>query len=556
MQKSGLRPYPAGGAANALPGSATTLVAMLEDSLRWHRELPALRCMGRSLSYGQLDDLSRAFAAWLQAQGLARGDRVAIMLPNVPQYPVAALAVLRGGFVVVNVNPALAPRELEHQLRDSGAKAVVVLEHFAATLQQVIAQVPARCIVVASMGDLLGPLRGRMIDHFVRRLHRLVPPHALPGASRFNAALAQGARLELQRAEVGPDDIALLQYTGGTTATARGAVLLHRNVVANIVQNALWHRPALERVPAGEQLTTVGALPLCHIFGFVVVMLLGLHLGGCCLLVPNPQDARSVLRVLRRHRVHSLPGVGSLFDAIALHPEAERVDWSSLVLCVGGGMAVRESTARRWQEHTGCSICEGYGLTEAGPSVTCNPVDAPGWSGSIGLPLPGTEVRLLDDDGASVGIDVPGEIAIRGPQVCAGYWQRPDETARVMTSDGFLRTGDVGIADASGRLRIVDRKKDRIHVRGFAVYPNEIEEVLAQMPGVLEAAAVGVPDARAGEAVKVVVVKHDPAVTEADVQAFCETHLSGPKRPRVVEFRSELPRSAIGRVLRRELRAS
>ncbi len=554
MEKIWLKQYPDGVPAEIATDIYPSLVALIDESLRKYRDRTAYRFMGRAISFGEIDDASLALAAWLQHQGLARGDRVAIMMPNMPQYPVAVAAVLRAGLVVVNVNPLYTPRELEHQLKDSGARAIVILENFAATLQQVIDAVPMRTVVLAALGDMLGALKGALVNHVVRRVRKGVPPFALPGHTRFNDTLAAGRAMALTRGVPGPDDIAVLQYTGGTTGVSKGAVLLHRNLVANVLQSEAWYQPALEKIPPGEQVVTVCALPLYHIFGFTSNMLLGLKTGGCNLLIPDPRDIRGLLKTLASQRFHSFPAVNTLFAALANHPDVDKVDWSHLKISVGGGMAVSSGTARLWLEKTGCPICEGYGLSETSPSATCNPVDASAYSGSIGLPLPSTELALLDDDGNEVPPGQPGEIAIRGPQVMAGYWQRPDETAKVMTADGYLRTGDIGTVDERGYFRIVDRKKDMILVSGFNVFPNEIEDLLSQMAGVLECAAVGIADAKTGEAVKVVIVKRDPGLSEADVRSYCEANLTGYKRPKVVEFRAELPKTTVGKVLRRELR--
>jgi long-chain acyl-CoA synthetase len=549
MEKIWLKQYSAGVPAEVKTDVYPSLVALLDESFRKHAKLPAYRFMGRSFSFEQVDDLSRAFAAYLQSLGLARGDRVAVMLPNVPQYPVAVAGILRAGLVVVNVNPLYTPRELEHQLKDSGAKAIVILENFAATLQQVADAVPAKHVVLAAMGDLMGLLKGTIINHVVRKVKKLVPPFSLPSAVRFNEAVSRGRGKPFTAPKVGPDDIAVLQYTGGTTGVSKGAVLLHRNLVANVLQSEAWYQPALKKVPAGEQVVTICALPIYHIFGFNTNMMLGLRIGGCNILIPNPRDLPAVLKDLSRERFHSFPAVNTLFNALANHPDFDSVDWSHLVISVGGGMAVQQATARLWLEKTGCPICEGYGLSETSPVAACNPVDATAYTGTIGLPVPNTDLALLDDDGHEVGPGQRGEIAIRGPQVMAGYWQRPDETAKVMTPDGFFRTGDVG-----GYFKIVDRKKDMILVSGFNVYPNEVEDVITQMPGVLECAAVGVPDDKAGEAVKAVIVKKDPSITDADVRAWCESNLTGYKRPKIIEFRTELPKTPVGKVLRRELR--
>ncbi len=554
MEKTWLKHYPAGVPAEINVDLFPSLVALIEESFRKYRDQKAFVFMGKVYTFGQIDDHSRAFAAYLQSQGLAPGDRVAVMLPNVPQYPVAVAGILRAGMVVVNVNPLYTPRELEHQLKDSGAKAILVLENFAATLQQVFDAVPTKKVIVAAMGDMLGLLKGAVVNHVVRNVKKMVPAWRLPATQRFNDALAEGRKKAYTAPRVGPDDIAVLQYTGGTTGVSKGAVLMHRNLVANVLQSEAWYQPALKKIPAGEQVVTICALPLYHIFGFNTNMMLGMRMGGCNILLPNARDLPAVLKELSQHRFHSFPAVNTLFNALANHPDFDKVDWSHLKISVGGGMAVQQATARLWLEKTGCPICEGYGLSETSPSATCNPVDTTAYSGTIGLPMPNTELTLLDDDGHEVAIGTPGEIAIRGPQVMAGYWQRPDETAKVMTADGFFRTGDIGVVDERGYFRIVDRKKDMILVSGFNVYPNEVEDVITQMPGVLECAAIGIPDAKAGEAVKVVIVKKDPAVTEADIRAYCEANLTGYKRPKVVEFRAELPKTPVGKILRRELR--
>ncbi len=554
MEKTWLKQYPAGVPANIDVAQYPSLVALLEDSLKKYASLPAYKFMGKAISFAQVDQASRAMAAYLQSLGLAKGDRVAIMLPNVPQYPVAVAAVLRAGFVVVNVNPLYTPRELEHQLKDSGAKAIIIIENFAHVLQQVMSAVPTKKVILTALGDMLGFPKSLIVNYVVRKVKKMVPAFELPGAVRFNDALSQGAGKTFTPAQVGADDIAVLQYTGGTTGVSKGAVLLHRNLVANILQSEAWYQPALKKIPKGEQIVTVCALPLYHIFGFNTNMMLSMRMGGCNILIANPRDLPAMFKDLAREKFHSFPAVNTLFMAMANHAEFGTVDWSSLVISVGGGMAVQSATAKLWLDKTGCPIVEGYGLSETSPSATCNPVDSTAFSGNIGLPMPNTELTLLDDDGREVGLGQAGEIAIRGPQVMAGYWQRPDETAKVMTADGFFRTGDVGVVDERGYFRIVDRKKDMILVSGFNVYPNEVEDVVTQMDGILECAAVGIPDEKAGEAVKLVIVKKNPAVTEADVRAFCEANLTGYKRPKVVEFRTELPKTPVGKILRRELR--
>jgi long-chain acyl-CoA synthetase len=554
MEPIWLKQYPAEVPRDINLSLYPSLVDLLDTSFKKNAAKPAYLMMGKSVSFAQVDEASRAFAAYLQSLGLEKGDRVAIMMPNLFQYPVAVAAVLRAGYVVVNVNPLYTPRELEHQLKDSGAKAIVIIENFASVLQQVIKNVPTKHVILAAMGDMLGLVKGSIVNYVVRKVKKMVPAFELPGAVRFNDALAKGRSLAYKAPKLGPDDIAVLQYTGGTTGVSKGAVLLHRNLVANILQSEAWYQPALKKIPKGEQVVTVCALPIYHIFGFNTNMMLSMHMGGANVLIPNPRDLPAVFKELSQHRFHSFPAVNTLFMAMANHPDFGTVDWSKLVISVGGGMAVQQATAKLWLEKTGCPIVEGYGLSETSPSASCNPTDSAAYSGTIGLPMPLTELQLLDDDGNEVPMGQPGEIAIRGPQVMAGYWQRPDETAKVMTADGYFRTGDIGTVDERGYFKIVDRKKDMILVSGFNVYPNEVEDVLTQMPGVLECAAVGVPDAKAGEAVKVVIVKKDPNISEADVRVFCEANLTGYKRPKIIEFRTDLPKTPVGKILRRELR--
>jgi long-chain acyl-CoA synthetase len=554
MEKTWLRQYPAGVPPTIDVEQYPSLVALLDESFRRYADRSAYRFMGKGITFAQVDEASRALAAYLQGLGLEKGDRIAVMMPNVPQYPVAVAAILRAGLVVVNVNPLYTPRELEHQLKDSGSKGILLVENFAATLEAVLAAVPTRRVIVSGVGDMLGFPKAAIVNYVVRKVKKAVPPFSIPGAVRFNDAVAQGRRKTFTPAQVGPDDIAVLQYTGGTTGVSKGAVLLHRNLVANILQAEAWYQPALKKIPAGEQIVTICALPIYHIFGFNTNMMLAMRMGGCNILIPNPRDLPAMFKELSGVKFHSFPAVNTLFNAMAHHPDFNSVDWSHLKISVGGGMAVQSATAKLWLEKTGCPIVEGYGLSETSPSVTCNPVDSTAYSGNIGLPMPNTEIVLLDDEGAEVAVGQPGEIAIRGPQVMAGYWQRPDETAKVMTADGFFRSGDIGVVDERGYFRIVDRKKDMILVSGFNVYPNEVEDVVTQMPGVLECAAIGVPDAKAGEAVKLVIVRSNPAVTEADVRAYCEANLTGYKRPKIIEFRAELPKTPVGKILRRELR--
>jgi len=550
-----LAAYPQGVPADIDPTQYRSLVQLMEQAFRDYADRPAYSFMGKDISFAETDALSRQFAAYLQSLGLARGDRVALMMPNVPQYPVAVAAVLRAGFVLVNVNPLYTPRELEHQLKDSGAKAIVIIENFATTLQACIANTAVKHVVLCAMGDRLGFLKGALVNYVVRNVKKLVPPYQLPGAVRFNDALVKGAAATLRQPDLGPDDIALLQYTGGTTGVSKGAVLLHRNVIANVLQSEAWNAPVMSKVPAGEQPTAVCALPLYHIFAFTVNMMLSMRTGGKTILIPNPRDLSAVLKELSKHRFHSFPAVNTLFNGLANHPDFKIVDWSHLKVSVGGGMAVQGAVAKLWLEKTGCTICEGYGLSETSPSASCNPVTAKEFSGTIGVPIPSTLMRIVDDDGHDISATGrPGEIAIKGPQVMAGYWQRPDETAKVMTEDGYFKSGDIGIMDERGYFKIVDRKKDMILVSGFNVYPNEVEDVVALIPGVLECAVVGVPDEKMGEAVKLVIVKKDPALTEAQVRDYCRTNLTGYKQPKVIEFRTELPKTPVGKILRRELR--
>ncbi len=546
--------YPPGVPADIDVARYSSLVHLLEESFQKYASRPAYSFMGKELSYAQADSLSQAFAAYLQGLGLVKGDRVAIMMPNVPQYPVAVAGILRAGFVVVNVNPLYTPRELEHQLKDSGAKAIVIIENFARTLEQCMAQTPVKHVVLAAMGDLLGLVKGSIVNYVVRNVKKMVPAFNLPQAVRFNEAIARGTKGSFKRPEIRPDDVAVLQYTGGTTGVSKGAVLLHRNIIANALQSEAWNDPVMKKVPAGEQPTSVCALPLYHIFAFTVNMMLGLRTGGKVILIPNPRDIPAVLKELSKHTFHSFPAVNTLFGALANHPDFNTVNWKNLKVSVGGGMAVQSGTAKLWLDKTGCPICEGYGLSETSPSASCNPTTSTAYSGSIGVPLPNTWMKCLDDEGNEVPVGQAGEIAIKGPQVMAGYWQRPDETAKVMTPDGFFKTGDIGVMDERGYFKIVDRKKDMILCAGFNVYPNEIEDVVSTLPGVLECAAVGIPDEKAGEAIKLVIVRKDPDLSEEQVRAHCRANLTGYKQPKVVEFRTDLPKTPVGKILRRELR--
>ncbi len=550
-----LSSYPEGVPSDIDASRYSSLVTLMQEGFSQFAERTAFSFMGKDLSYADLDTQSQAMAAYFQSLGLAKGDRIAIMMPNVPQYPIAVAAILRAGYVVVNVNPLYTPRELEHQLKDSGSQAIVIIENFAATLDKCIAQTAVKHVVMCAMGDRLGLLKGSLVNYVVRNVKKMVPAFDLPQAVRFNSALSQGEGLPFTSPVIGPDDIAVLQYTGGTTGVSKGAVLLHRNVVANVLQSEAWNQPVMKRVPEGEQPTSVCALPLYHIFAFTVNMMLSMRTGAKTILIPNPRDIPAVLKELSKHTFHSLPAVNTLFNGLANHPDFNTVNWRNLKVSVGGGMAVTRAVAELWLAKTGCPICEGYGLSETSPSASCNPTTSTEFSGTIGVPIPSTWMKLVDDEGHDVTtIGTPGEIAIKGPQVMAGYWQRPDETARVMTADGYFKSGDIGIVDERGFFKIVDRKKDMILVSGFNVYPNEVEEVVSSCPGVLECAAIGVPDEKTGEAVKLVVVKKDPALTEAQIQDYCRANLTGYKQPRVIEFRTDLPKTPVGKILRRELR--
>jgi long-chain acyl-CoA synthetase len=550
-----LKSYPEGVPADIDPSQYSSLVGLLEESFSKYADRTAYSFIGKEMSFAQADQESLGLAAYLQSLGLSKGDRVAVMMPNVPQYPVAVAAILRAGLVVVNVNPLYTARELEHQLKDSGAKAIVIIENFAATLEKCIAQTPVQHVILAAMGDRLGLLKGGLVNYVVRNVKKMVPPFRLPQAVRFNDALSKGRQQAFRKPELSADDIAVLQYTGGTTGVSKGAVLLHSNVIANVLQSEAWNAPVMKRIPAGEQPTSVCALPLYHIFAFTVNMMLGLRMGGKTILIPNPRDLPAVLKELSKHTFHSFPAVNTLFNGLANHPDFNTVNWSNLKVSLGGGTAVTPNVAKLWLEKTGCPICEGYGLSETSPSASCNPTTSTEFTGTIGVPLPGTWMKLLDDDGKEVTeVGQPGEIAIKGPQVMAGYWQRPDETAKVMTADGYFKSGDVGTMDERGLFKIVDRKKDMILVSGFNVYPNEVEEVASACPGVLECAAIGVPDEKTGETVKLVVVKKDPALTAEQIMVYCRENMTAYKQPRVIEFRAELPKTPVGKILRRELR--
>ncbi|AEB82999.1 AMP-binding protein [Alicycliphilus denitrificans] len=560
MDRIWLRNYPPGVPHEVDADAYPSVAQMLEESFRRHADRPFSVCMDRWMRYGELDRLSARLGAWLQGQGLEPGARVAIMLPNVPQFAVTMAAVLRAGYTCVNVNPLYTARELAHQLQDSGACAIVILENFAHTLAEVIEDTAVRHVVVASMGDLLGPWRGRWISFAVRHLAKMVPAYALPlsGGRQvlpFRRALALGARRRLNPPRVTPDTPAFLQYTGGTTGLSKGAVLTQRNIVAATLQAEAWFGPALARVGDTRRINSIAALPLYHIFA-LTLCLLAIRQGSHLTLIPNPRDIPKFVQVLKKRPFHLLPAVNTLFNALLQNAQFRRLDFSQLCVSQAGGMAASEATAGQWKRLTGNTMIEGWGMSETCAIGTNNPVNSQAFNGSIGLPLPGIDIAIKDDAGASLPLGQPGEICIRGPNVMPGYWNQPEENARAFTADGFMRTGDIGVMDAQGYTRIVDRKKDMILVSGFNVYPNELEQVVAQCPGVLECAAVGVTDDKQGEAIKVFVVRSDPALTENEVERHCHQHLTGYKRPKYIEFRDELPKTNVGKILRRELRAS
>jgi long-chain acyl-CoA synthetase len=553
MERIWLKQYPAGVPADIDVTQYSSLVELLEESFAKFADRKAFICMDKSISYRDLDEMSAALGAYLQSKGLQKGARVALMMPNVLQYPVSTAAVLRAGYAVVNVNPLYTPRELEHQLKDSGAEAIVVLENFATTVQQVIAKTAVKHVIVGSMGDLLG-FKGVIVNLVVRKVKKMVPAWSIPGAVSFNEALAAGRSLKLSKPKLTLDDVAFLQYTGGTTGVSKGATLLHRNILANVLQNDAWLQPALKKPPIVDQMIIVCALPLYHIFALTACYLLGVRAGGTNLLIPNPRDMAGFVKELTKYQVSFFPAVNTLYNGLLHTPGFDKLDFSKLKVSNGGGMAVQRPVAEKWLKITGCPLAEGYGLSETSPTLTCNPADTDQFSGSIGIPVPSTYISIRDDDGNEVPLGQPGEICAKGPQVMAGYWNRPEETANVMTADGFFRTGDIGVMDERGFAKIVDRKKDMILVSGFNVYPNEIEEVIASHAGVLECAVIGVQDAKSGEAVKAFIVKKDPNLTAEDVIKFCGTQLTGYKVPKQIEFRTDLPKTNVGKILRRELR--
>ncbi|PNS08092.1 AMP-binding protein [Solilutibacter silvestris] len=554
LERPWLANYPKGVAATIDPDSYTSINAVLERAISKHRDRDSFYCMGKSLTYGEFDTLSAQFASFLlNTLKLSKGDRVAVMMPNCLQQPIATFGILRAGLTVVNVNPLYTARELEHQLKDSGAVAIVVVDNFGKTLADALPDTAVKHVVTTGLGDLLGGLKGALVNFVVKHVKKMVPAYSIPGAIRYRDALAAGANAPMPKVEVKNSDIAFLQYTGGTTGVAKGAMLTHRNLVSNMLQAGAWISPC---VSEDRQETIITALPLYHIFALTANGLVFMELGARNILITNPRDMPGFVKELKKHKFTSFTGVNTLFNGLLNTPGFDEVDFSHLHLSLGGGMAVQRSVAERWKAVTGCTLSEAYGLTETSPAACINPLDLPAYNGSIGLPIPSTDVCIKDDDGKTLAMDgaAVGELCIKGPQVMAGYWQRPAETAQQIDGDSWLHTGDMARIESTGFVFIVDRKKDMILVSGFNVYPNEIEDVLASMPGIAEVAAVGVPDEHSGEAVKVVIVKKDPSLTAEQVIAYAKENLTGYKRPHVVEFRTELPKTNVGKILRRELR--
>lgn len=553
-EKHWLQSYPAGVPETINPDQYHSLNDLFDESFSKYADRHAYVCMDRFMRYRELDTHSRNLAAWLQQRGLAQGARVAVMMPNVLQYPIVVTAILRAGCTAVNINPLYTPRELEHQLKDAGVEAIFILENFATTLEKVVSRTAVKHIVVASIGDMMGAIKGALMNLVVRKVKKLVPAFNLPGAVGFRDALSQGAKQPIRSPALNQADIAFLQYTGGTTGLSKGATLTHRNVIANMLQNDAWAGPAMYEEATKGSLVTVCALPLYHILALNACMLMGMRWGAMNLLIPNPRDMGGFVKELSKYRINFFPGVNTLFNGLLNQPDFAKLDFSGLRITLGGGMAVQQVVSDRWSQITGSPILEGYGLSETSPTATLCPPDQQTFSGTIGLPVPSTEVAILDDDDQPVPFGQPGEIAIRGPQVMAGYWNRPDETAKVMTADGYFKSGDIGIMDERGYVRIVDRKKDMILVSGFNVYPSEIEGVVAAHPDVLECACVGVPDAASGEAVKLFVVRKNPALTPDQLMDYCKEQLTAYKKPKYIEFCPSLPKTNVGKILRRQLR--
>jgi long-chain acyl-CoA synthetase len=551
MEKPWLQHYPAGVPANIDPNAYSSVVDMLEECFNRFSDRPAYYFMGKMLTFHQIDEMSRHFGAYLRSRGLEPGDRIALMMPNILQNPIAMFGALRAGLILVNTNPLYTPREMRHQFVDSGVKAIVIAENFAANLQQVIGDTAIKTVVLTSIGEMLG-LKGAIVNFVIRKIKKMVPPYTLPNTVCFSDAIKEGQKFSIQSFPSSPDDTIALQYTGGTTGVSKGTMLTNRNLVANMLQIRAWLAPLFKE---GEQPIVLCPLPMYHIFSFTVNCLAFMNCGGSNVLVVNARDLPALMKDWKRHKPNIITGVNTLFNGLLNHPQFETLDFSSLRACVGGAMAIQRSVAERWQQRTGCQLTEGYGMTESSPVLCVNPTDQSMRIGTIGMPVPSTDVRIVDENGRPLppGPDHVGEIQARGPQIMKGYWQRPDATAETI-KDGWLCTGDIGFMHPDGYFQIVDRKKDMILVSGFNVYPNEIEDVLAMHPNILESAAVGIPDDKSGEVVKVFIVKKDPSLTVEDVLAHCRENLTGYKVPKQVVFREQLPKTNVGKILRRELR--
>jgi long-chain acyl-CoA synthetase len=551
MDKVWLKNYQAGVAHEIDINQFQSVIEVFDRSVKKFGDRPAMACMDKVLSYSELDALSGQFASFLQHKlGVKKGDRVAIMMPNLLQYPISVFGTLRAGGVVVNVNPLYTPRELEHQLKDAGAETIVILENFANVLEQVLPRTQIKNVVIATIGDMFGFPKRQLANFVVRKVKKMVPPWHIAGHIGFNDALAAGRAKPYDKVQLTHDDIAFLQYTGGTTGVAKGAELLHKNIVANMLQASAW---VSTLVREGQEVI-VTALPLYHIFSLTANLMVFTELGALNVLIPNPRDIPGFIKELRKYPITCITGVNTLFNALLNNPEFAKLDFSTWRLTLGGGMAVQKAVADKWKTVTGVTLAEAYGLTETSPAACINPMDLQAYNGTIGLPVPSTEIEIRDAEGKPVPLGEQGELCIRGPQVMRGYWKRPDETAKVLGPDGFLATGDMAMITPEGFVKLVDRKKDMILVSGFNVYPNEIEDVVAGHPGVLEVACIGVPDDKSGEVVKVFVVKKDPALTEKDIIHYCRENLTGYKVPKLVEFRQELPKTNVGKILRRALR--
>lgn len=548
-QRPWLKNYPKGIPANIDPDAYPTLVAMFEETFKKYAKRPAFSCMGKTLSYEQVDKLSKNFGAYLHSRGLEAGDRIALMMPNLIQYPVALFGALRAGLLVVNTNPLYTPREMHHQFTDAGVKAIIIAENYATNLQKIINDTEIKTVIVTSFGEMLGFPKKQLINFVVRNIKRIVPKYDIPNTVSFTEALTQGKKFTLQAYQGTPDDVIILQYTGGTTGVAKGAMLTNRNLVSNMQQIRSWMMPFLKE--QGE--IAICPLPLYHIFAFTVNCLAMMNIGALSVLITNPRDLSSVVKVMKTHPFTLFTGVNTLFNALVNYKDFASIDFSSLKVSVGGGMAVQRSVAEKWQKITGCFLSEGYGMTESSPVATTNPLDGTGRLGTIGLPLPSTIMRIVDDQGAALPIGEVGEIQIQGPQVMKGYYDRPEATANTI-KDGWLCTGDIGKMNEEGFFQIVDRKKDMILVSGFNVFPNEIEEVIASHPKVMEVAAVGIPHEKSGQVVKVFIVKKDKSLDKKEIIAFCRENLTGYKVPKEVAFRKDLPKTNVGKILRRKLR--